>query len=60
MVVRVWIEGGTGGLRARVTQTADLEAPEEVTAVAGSVDEIVSIVRTWLLEFAAGPAPARP
>lgn len=53
MVLRVWIEDDAGGLRARLTSTRDIASEEEITRVASSVDEIVSIVREWVEEFAA-------
>ncbi len=51
MVVRVWIESGDGGLRARLTESSDLASPQLSSRAAASVDEIVEIVRSWLEAF---------
>jgi hypothetical protein len=56
LVIRVWMEGDpeAGGLRARITQTLDLSAPEQLGRVAASQEEIASIVQEWLDAFVAG------
>jgi len=55
LVVRVWVEvGSPSGVRARITETSDLEEGERSSTVAGSVEEIVAIVSEWLDAFAAG------
>jgi hypothetical protein len=54
LVVRVWIEADDDGLRARLTGSLDIAQPdEEASRVAGSIDEIVAIVRDWLELFMA-------
>ena len=52
VVVRVWVERGVEGLRARIIEVADLERTEEITRVAVGVDEICRIVRAFLVRFA--------
>lgn len=52
MIVRVWIEGGSGnGLRARLTESTDLASREQETYAAASVDEVVELVRAWVERF---------
>jgi hypothetical protein len=55
MVVRVWIEVESGGLRARLTGTHDIAHDEETTVTAATVDDIVAIVRDWVEAFTAQP-----
>jgi hypothetical protein len=59
LVIRVWTEGDpeAGGLRARITQTLDLSAPEKVETVAGSRQEVGRIVQDWLDAFLAVHEP---
>ena len=53
MIVRVWVEPAhEQGLRARLTESSDLDSPEQATHVAASVDEVVEIVRRWAEQFA--------
>ncbi|MGZ4372639.1 MAG: hypothetical protein ACXVRQ_10635 [Gaiellaceae bacterium] len=52
LVLRVWREGGTADLRARITMTANADAPGGTETAAASEEEIVSLVRAWLEEFA--------
>lgn len=55
LIVRVWIEvGSPSGVRARITETSDLEQGERTSTVAGTKEEIVAIVSQWLDAFAAG------
>jgi hypothetical protein len=56
LVIRVWTEGDAeaGSLRARITQTVDVSAPESAEKVAASPEEITSIVQEWLHAFVAG------
>jgi hypothetical protein len=52
LVVRVWVESnGSHALRARITQTLDLESRDESVMVVSSVDEVVAAVRAWLDAF---------
>jgi len=51
LVIRVWVEGESPRLRARITRTSDVTRRDEVSSVASSVDEIKVVVHTWLSEF---------
>ncbi len=52
MIVRIWVERDHDlSLRARLTESSDLEAPEQSTRAASSVDEVVEIVRRWAEQF---------
>ena len=51
LVLRVWIEAGSGEFRARITAEDELGSGERVTAVAGSLAEILEFIRTWVAEF---------
>jgi hypothetical protein len=54
LLVRVWLEGDrTSGLRARIVRMLDVERGETLESVAGSVDEVCDVVRTWLESFSA-------
>jgi hypothetical protein len=60
LVVRVWLEGGPDGFRARLT-TGDpatgTEAGEAITvAVAATPEAVVDAVRAWLDDFVAADA----
>ena len=60
IVIRVWIEGEPHeGFRARVTATRDVLQPDRTTAAAGSVEDVVRIVRQWLEEFFNAPLTQR-
>jgi hypothetical protein len=55
LVIRVWRENGAepGDLRARLTQTLDVDVPGwEESAAAGEAD-ILAAVRAWLSEVVA-------
>jgi hypothetical protein len=52
VVVRVWVERGVDGLRARIIEVADLERTEEISRAAAGVEEILRIVRAFLVRFA--------
>jgi hypothetical protein len=52
MVLRVWREGGTTDLRARITMTANADEPGGTETAAANEEEILSLVRSWLKEFA--------
>ncbi|MGZ4280550.1 MAG: hypothetical protein ACXVQ4_00510 [Gaiellaceae bacterium] len=53
MIVRIWVERGhEHSLRARLTESSDLDSPDQTTTVAASVDEVVEIVRRWAEQFA--------
>ncbi len=52
LLVRVWLEGGAGHFRARVSAVAS-DAPDEdrTVAVAASPREVLDAVRGWLDDF---------
>jgi hypothetical protein len=53
LVIRLWREGGTAeALRARITLTANADAPGREETAAGGEAEILAVVRAWLEEFA--------
>jgi hypothetical protein len=57
LAIRLWLEEGVAGgkgLRARITQTLDTEAPRSVETAAGSEEEVVDAVRNWVRTFLAG------
>jgi hypothetical protein len=49
LVIRAWLEEGK--LRARITRRLDVSAPNTVESAAASEEEILAVVRAWLLEF---------
>jgi hypothetical protein len=49
LVIRAWLEEGK--LRARITRRLDISSPTTVESAATSEDEILGVVRAWLLEF---------
>jgi len=52
LIVRVWTESDESrGLRARITRSVDILAPDETVSTASSVDEVLASVRSWLEEF---------
>lgn len=54
LVIRVWEEEGEPGLRARLTQSVDLEAPDSQVTVektAATQGDILDAVRLWLDDF---------
>lgn len=51
LVLRVWIEAGTDEFRARMTAEDELGSGERVTVVAGSIEEILEFIRTWVADF---------
>ena len=54
LVIRVWVEDGQPGLRARIIGRLDtLSDHESVTASAG-VDSVCAVVRHWLEAFERG------
>lgn len=53
LIVRVWLEESADPkLRIRMVGRLDLEADEQVTAVAGDIDEMLGHIRGWLERFA--------
>lgn len=54
LIVHVWRESRSRtGLRARITQTSDTRQPGMATSTAASPDDVCSVVRTWVEDFAA-------
>jgi len=53
MVVRVWREAGAepGGVRGRITMTANTDRPDSTETAVASAEEILGHVRSWLREF---------
>jgi hypothetical protein len=54
LLIRVWVEEGTGGFRSRVSSidTSGGEDAGEITvAVASSTDDVLDAVRRWLEDF---------
>lgn len=53
LVIRVWTEAD-GGMRVRLTQTVDVEAPNSKVTVeksAATEEELLEAVRSWLEAF---------
>jgi hypothetical protein len=48
LIVRVWVEDGPEGLRARITQTRDVTGAVRSESVAISVDQVMAAVHDWL------------
>jgi hypothetical protein len=49
LVIRAWIEtDGAGRLRARITQTIDIEQRDQTSTVVATADEICAAVRLWI------------
>ena len=61
LVLRVWSEAD-GGLRARITGSDDVFSGDQRTLAAVGVDEISTVVRSWLelLEAAAASKSVTP
>lgn len=58
LVLRIWTEAGQrDGIRARITTESDLRAEARTSVVAGSVDEVVELVRRWVLKFIGDQQP---
>jgi hypothetical protein len=54
-VVRAWLEDSSeNALRARITQTLDIAAHDEVVLVTDSSDDVCDAVRAWLDAFVGG------
>ncbi len=51
--VRLWREAGSPtGVRARITYTLDVERGDETTQVASAAEDVMTIIRKWLDDFA--------
>lgn len=56
LIIRIWLEeSGDPKLRIRMIGRLDLEADDQVTAVAADIGEMLAHIRDWLERFA-GPA----
>lgn len=52
LVVRAWLEDASNlALRARITQTLDIAAQDELIIVASSTEDVCDAVRAWLDAF---------
>jgi hypothetical protein len=52
LLVRVWLEDGDGGFRARVTAVGSESSPDDRTiALAASPGEVIDAVSGWLEAF---------
>lgn len=51
LVVSLWLEGSGHTIRARVTETSDINAVGELTNVVGSIEELLIAVETWATAF---------
>jgi hypothetical protein len=53
LVIRAWLEAGVeeNALRARITRTLDVAAPETIESAAASAEEILAAVQEWLRSF---------
>jgi hypothetical protein len=55
LVIRAWSEAlPERSLRARITQTLDISTGTSVQTAAGTEEQILATVRTWLQEFTGG------
>jgi hypothetical protein len=58
LIVRLWTEGDLEtGLRARITKTVGTSGNEEAVAVAATADDICTVIKAWIDDFAAPPKP---
>lgn len=48
VIVRVWVEPGSAGVRARVTEIDDLQAGGETVRASADADEIAAWVKAFL------------
>ena len=52
LIVRLWIEGNArDGFRARITQTLDAGGQERSVAMAGTPQDVCTVVQNWVDEF---------
>lgn len=54
LVIRAWAEEAVDEpvLRARISRTLDISDQDVVETAAGSQDDIIAVVRSWLQELA--------
>jgi hypothetical protein len=52
LIIRLWRDAADeGGFRARVLRTQDIEHEPQETLSANSLDELLTVVRSWVEEF---------
>jgi hypothetical protein len=51
VIVRVWLEPGASGIRARVTEIEDLQAAVETVRASADADEIAAWVKAFVARF---------
>jgi hypothetical protein len=55
LVLSAWVEAhGDNGLRVRITETAPDGAAQVTSRAAATVDDVCSLVRSWLEELLRG------
>lgn len=60
LVIRAWLEPGVeeNALRARITRTLDVAAPQTFETAAASEEEILAAVRAWVRAFSGSSVTA--
>jgi hypothetical protein len=58
LVVSLWLGGSGEALRARVTETSDVNAVGETTKVVGSLEELLGAVEDWARGLLRPPSEA--
>jgi hypothetical protein len=53
MILRIWTEGSSPTLRARITHTLDLSKGEPTITQAAGQEQVLAIAREWIEAFAA-------
>jgi hypothetical protein len=57
LVLRIWTETDqTDSVRARITTDSDRRTEARMSVAGGSVDEVVELVRSWVVNFVARQA----
>jgi hypothetical protein len=52
LIVHLWIEeNDREGFRARITQTLDSAAPDQLMATAATPEDLYDVVKTWVEGF---------
>jgi hypothetical protein len=52
LIVHLWIEeNAREGFRARITQTLDSAAPDQLMATAATPDDLLDVVKAWVEGF---------
>ena len=51
LILRVWIEAGSGEFRARITAESELGSGERLTVVAATLEEVLELITDWVKEF---------